>query len=69
MKEGNIPLEKLLIASRGSLYQLAMLVAKRASDLAEGKKAMIEKPGEKGLDTAIREIEQGKVLMKNGKKE
>jgi DNA-directed RNA polymerase subunit K/omega len=64
MKEGNIPLEKLLIASQGSLYRLALLVAKRGSDLAEGKKSLIDKPSEKGLDNALREIEAGRIVAK-----
>ena len=63
MKEGNVSLEKLLAASNGSIYRIAMLVAKRASELAEGKKALIEKPGEKSLDNALREIEQGMITM------
>jgi len=67
MKEVNIPLEKLLGASRGSIYTLAILAAKRAIELTEGKKPLIEKPGEKGLDNALREIEAGKISVRNGK--
>jgi DNA-directed RNA polymerase omega subunit len=61
MREVNIPLERLLGASEGSIYALAILAAKRAMELSEGKKALVEKPGEKVLDTALREIESGKI--------
>tara|TARA_B100000315_G_C14574633_1_gene587316 strand:+ start:2639 stop:2842 length:204 start_codon:yes stop_codon:yes gene_type:complete len=67
MKDVNIPLEKLLGASRGSIYKLAILAAKRAVELTDGEKPLIEHPGEKGLDNALREIEEGKIIIGNGK--
>lgn len=66
MREVNIPLERLLGASKGSIYTLTILAAKRAMELTEGKKALVEKPGEKHLDTALREIEAGKISAYNG---
>ncbi|MBN3039723.1 MAG: DNA-directed RNA polymerase subunit omega [Candidatus Omnitrophica bacterium] len=62
-----MPLENLLEASRGSIYKLTILAAKRAMELTDGQKPMIEKPGEKGLDNALREIEAGKIVVRNGK--
>lgn len=61
MKEVNIPLEKLLGASGGSIYALTILAAKRAIELTDGKKPLIEKPAGKDLDIALREIELGKI--------
>ena len=67
MKQTNIPLEKLLEASNDSIYKLTILAAKRAMVLTDGEKPLIEKPGEKVLDNALREIEAGKIKVK-GKK-
>ncbi len=67
VKEVNIPLERLLGASGGSIYTLTILAAKRAIELTEGKKPLIEKPGEKDLDTALREIESGKINAHSAK--
>ena len=63
----NIPLEKLLEASQGSIYKLAILAAKRAIALTDGEKPMIDKPGEKCLDNALREIQDGAVKAKEEK--
>ena len=64
MKKGYMPVEKLLEASQGSIYKLAILAAKRAIELADGDKAMIEKPVERMLDNAIQEIADKKVKVK-----
>lgn len=63
-----VPNEKLLGATEGSIYKLAILAAKRAAELSDGEKALIEKPGEKTLDNAIREIAAQKVTMKKAGK-
>ena len=64
MKQNNIPLEDLLEASNDSIYKLTILAAKRAMVLTDGEKPLIDKPGEKVLDNALREIEAGKVKVK-----
>jgi len=61
MNETYIPLEKLIPVTNGSIYKLTLLVAKRALQLADGDKPMVEKPGEKMLDNALREIVDGKI--------
>ena len=58
-----VPLAGLLKATGGSIYKLAILVAKRGIELADGGKAMIEKPDERVLNTALTEIIQGKVKI------
>ena len=69
MKAANIPLERLLGASRGSIYKLTILAAKRAIEITDGDKALIDKPSEKCLDNALREIEAGRIIAKkNGTK-
>lgn len=64
MNESHVPLEKIIGASQGSIYKLTILVAKRAMSLADGEKALNEKPGEKVLDNALREIMEGKIKVK-----
>ncbi|MCQ9204975.1 MAG: DNA-directed RNA polymerase subunit omega [Omnitrophica bacterium] len=63
----NIPLESLLIASNGSIYKLAILAAKRAISLSDGEKPLVEKPSERMLDNALREIREGKIKAKDKK--
>lgn len=67
MIQKNIPLEDMLNASNGSIYELAILAAKRAISLANGEKPLIEKPGEKPLGNALREISEGKIKVKASK--
>jgi len=67
MRINNIPLEGLLDASNGSIYGLAILAAKRAMTLTDGEKPILDKPGEKVLDNALREIEGGKIKIKKSK--
>ncbi len=64
MEEVNIPLERILGASNGSIYKLTILVAKRAISLTDGDKPLIEKPSDKVLDNALREIDSGKVKVR-----
>ena len=66
---GKIFLEELLEGSKGSIYKLTILAAKRAVELADGEKALVEKPDEKVLDDALREIASGKIKVKNNKKD
>ena len=63
----NVPLEKLLKASEGSLYKVTVLAVKRAMNLNDGEKPLIEKPSEKILDNALREISSGKIKVKEKK--
>jgi len=67
MGEINIPLEKLLEASDGSIYKITILAAKRAITLTDGEKSLIDKPGEKVLDNALKEIRDGKIKVKKKK--
>ena len=67
MKQKSAPLEKLLEASRGSIYKVTILAAKRAMALADGEKPLLEKLGEKVLDNALKEIELGKIRVKKEK--
>ena len=66
---GNFSLEEMLEASKGSIYKLTMLAAKRAVEISDGDKAMVEKPDEKVLDDALKEIAAGKIKVKNNKKQ
>jgi DNA-directed RNA polymerase omega subunit len=68
MNENYLSLEKLLKASNGSVYKLTILAAKRALQLADGDKPLIEKAGEKVLDNALREITEGKIKVFDKKK-
>jgi len=64
MNEKYIPLEKLLEATGGSIFKLTVLAAKRALELAENAKPLVDKPKEKFLDTALYEILEGKIKAK-----
>ncbi len=64
MSRNYIPLEEILKASDGSIFKLTLLAAKRALELADGEKPLIDKPTEKFLDNALREIKEGKVRIK-----
>lgn len=63
MEEAHVPVERLLPASYGSIYKLTILAAKRALEMADGEKPLIEKPSEKVLDNALKEILQGKIKV------
>ena len=66
-----IPNEVLLDSAQGSIYKLTMLVAKRALQLVEDEKPLIDNVfSEKVLEIALREIEQKKIRVKeNNSKE
>lgn len=64
MNVANIPLENLLAATKGSIYKATILAAKRAISLADGEKPLVGKASEKVLDSALREIEAGKIKAK-----
>jgi DNA-directed RNA polymerase subunit K/omega len=63
MNEKYAPIEKLLPYCQDSIFKLAVLAAKRALQLADGARALIDKPGEKVLDTALAEIALGRVRV------
>jgi DNA-directed RNA polymerase omega subunit len=59
------PLERLLPRAGKSIYQLVLLAAKRATELAEGMPKLIERPLTiKTTTLALDEILEGKVVMK-----
>jgi len=62
-----IPLEELLPYSNGSRFTLALLAAKRALELSDGAKMLVERTSEKCLDNAIQEIFAGKIRAKKTK--
>ena len=65
MKRTNyVPVEELLKASGGSVYKLAMLAAKRSLQIADGDKPLVDGSDDKPLDTALREIETGRIKIK-----
>ena len=64
MNEGIVTLEKLLKVPNDSIYKVTILEAKRAMNLSDGDKPLVEKPGEKVLDNALREIGAGKIRAK-----
>ena len=59
-----IPLEKLLESTDGSIFKLTVLAAKRAFEIAENAKPLIDKSKKKFLDTALWEIAEGKIKVK-----
>lgn len=63
----DIYLEDMLEVTNNSVYKLTTLIAKRALELADGTKPLIEKPKSKPLDNAIREVLEGKVKIKEKK--
>lgn len=64
VKQDYILTEKLLGASQGSVYKLTVLAAKRALELADEQQPLIERPEKRFVDTALVEIAQGKIKMK-----
>ena len=63
-----VPVEKLLKASDGSVYKLAMLAAKRSLQIADGDKPLADGTEDKPLDAALREIEAGRIKLKKKSK-
>ena len=67
MDKTNVPLENLLGASSHSVYGLVILAAKRAIQISDGDKPLLEKANDKALDSALREIEDGKIIVRKKK--
>ncbi len=67
MDKTNVPLESLLDASNHSVYGLVILAAKRAIQISDGENPMLEKASDKALDSALREIENGKIIVRKKK--
>ncbi|MDD5194139.1 MAG: DNA-directed RNA polymerase subunit omega [Candidatus Omnitrophica bacterium] len=65
MNEQYISVDRVIGASKGSIFKITILAAKRALALADGAKSLIDKPGEKLLDNALREIVEGKIQVKD----
>lgn len=63
MNEKYVSAEKIIGAGKGSVYKLAVLAAKRAMMMADGDKCLLDKPGEKVLNNAFREIEEGRIRV------
>jgi len=68
MKKKYFPTEQLLKASEGSVYKLAMLAAKRALQLADGEKPLVESKDKRLLDIALLEIAEEKIKVKRRNK-
>ncbi len=59
------PLEDLLPRSGYSIYKLIIMAARRATELADGKPRLIEKPSsDKTATIALEEILAGKIELK-----
>jgi len=69
MKDEQIYVQNIIGVTNGSLYSLAILAAKRALQLADGDKCLLERPTEKVLDDAIREISERRVKCAEKKTE
>ena len=63
---GYPPLEDLLPKSGYSIYKLVRMASNRATDLADGKKMLIESSStEKTTTVALEEIQAGMVVLKD----
>ena len=63
-----VPLEKCLDNSGGSIYKLAVMVAKRAQELAEGAKPLIDEGLEsRPIHMALREVVEGQLRVEQNK--
>jgi len=61
---GHPPLENLLPKTAWSVYKLSRLAAKRASDLAAGRRPLVETtPKTKTATIALEEIQAGMVVL------
>ena len=59
------PLEELLPKADWSIYRLVRMAAKRALELSDGRKCLVENPGSDKVTTcALEEIRQNKVEWK-----
>lgn len=62
--EAYIPNERLMDATEGSIYKLTVLAAKRALQLADEEKPLVEDTlSQKLLDVALREVEEKKIRV------
>ncbi len=60
------PLEELLPRAGGSIYRLVRMAAKRALEISEGRRCLIENPSsDKATTMALEEILYGKVECKD----
>ncbi len=59
-----VPLEDCLDKAKGSVYKLTLMVAKRAQELAEGAKPLVDTPEDKPIKTALREVREGYLKAK-----
>jgi len=63
---GYPPLEDLLPKSGYSVYKLIRMASKRATELADGKRKLIENPSlEKATTISLEEIQAGQVVLKD----
>ncbi|MFP4473532.1 MAG: DNA-directed RNA polymerase subunit omega [Candidatus Omnitrophota bacterium] len=63
---GHPALERLLPKSGWSIYKLSRLAATRATELAEGRRPMVEtKPTDKTATIALEEIKEGLVVLQD----
>jgi len=61
---GYPPLEDLLPKSNYSIYKLVRMASKRATELADGKRKLIEMPSlDKSATIALEEIQQAKIVL------
>lgn len=59
------PLERLLPKAEGSIYRLVRMASKRALELSDGKRCLVEHPSSDKVTTmALEEIMHGKVESK-----
>ncbi len=61
-----VPIQDLL-SKTGSIYKLVVLASKRALELNNGARKLVEEDGEKVSTIALEEIAQGKVKMQKVK--
>lgn len=65
-----VPLENLLRNTGGSIFKLVVLAAKRALEIAEGKKPLVEvPPGTKPIEIVFKEIDEHKITYAVKKKD
>ncbi|MCA9407221.1 MAG: DNA-directed RNA polymerase subunit omega [Candidatus Omnitrophica bacterium] len=61
----DLPIEELLEKSDFSIYRLVRMAAKRALEISEGRKCLVENPSsDKATSMALEEIFQGKIEYK-----
>jgi len=63
---GHPPIERLLPKAAGSVYKLCRLAARRAAELASGRKPLVETDSKtKTATISLEEIEAGQVVLKD----